>query len=97
MNRAGGLAPIVISVIVLGGFAVLSFLAMRPEIAGITDNSVVLYLLGAWSTLTGNVVQYWVGSSNSSARKDEQSAKKDEVIQTMAAAATGTGSGGGQP
>lgn len=86
------LAPVVISVIVLAGFSVVSFLAMKPELAGVRE-SVVLFLLGAWSTMAAGVVAYWVGSSNSSSRKEDANAKKDEVIQSMAATASGTGNG----
>lgn len=74
-------APVIVSVIVLVGFAGFSFLAMKPELAGVKE-SVVLFLLGAWSTLSAGVVSYWVGSSAGSA-------KKDETIQTM----SGTGPG----
>lgn len=71
-----GLAPTIISMIVLTGFAGFSFLAMKPELAGVKE-SVVLFLLGAWSTLAAQVVTYWVGSSSSSKQKDE-------TIQNMA-------------
>jgi hypothetical protein len=64
------LAPVIVSVIVLGGFTLFSFLAMKPELAGVKE-SVVLFLLGAWSTLAAGVVSYWVGSSSSSKQKDE--------------------------
>ena len=71
-------APVIISVIVLAGFTMFSFLAMKPELAGIKE-SVVLFLLGAWSTMAAGVVNYWVGSSAGSA-------KKDETIQTISGA-----------
>lgn len=64
------IAPTIISVIVLLGFAGFSFLAMKPELSGVKE-SVVLFLLGAWSTLAAGVVSYWVGSSSSSKQKDE--------------------------
>lgn len=63
------IAPVIVSVIVLGGFTMFSFLAMKPELASV-DKSVVLFLLGAWSTLAAGVVTYWVGSSASSKAKD---------------------------
>jgi hypothetical protein len=69
------IAPVIVSTIVLLGFMMFSFLAMKPELAGVKD-SVVLFLLGAWSTLAAAVTSYWVGSSAGSA-------KKDDVIQTM--------------
>ena len=71
------IAPTIISVIVLLGFAGFSFLAMKPELSGVKE-SVVLFLLGAWSTLAAGVVSYWVGSSSSSKQKDE-------TIQNMSA------------
>lgn len=77
------IAPVVVSILVLTGFSVVSFLAMKPELAGVKE-SVVLFLLGAWSTMAAGVVSYWVGSSNSSSKKDETIAKKDETIQNMA-------------
>lgn len=70
------IAPVIVSVIVLGGFAMFSFLAMKPELSGVKE-SVVLFLLGAWSTMAAGVVTYWVGSSASSKQKDE-------TIQSMA-------------
>ncbi len=83
----------IVSVIVLAGFSGFSFLAMKPDLAGVKE-SVVLFLLGAWSTLAAGVVSYWVGSSSSSSRKDDTIQKKDDTIQSMAATATGTGAGG---
>ncbi|ANW00694.1 hypothetical protein [Bradyrhizobium icense] len=65
-----GIAPLVVSVIVLTGFSVFSFLAMKPELAGVKE-SVVLFLLGAWSTMAAGVVSYWVGSSAGSKQKDD--------------------------
>ncbi len=71
------IAPVIISVIVLGGFTMFSFLAMKPDLAGVRE-SVVLFLLGAWSTMAAGVVTYWVGSSASSK-------SKDTTIENMAA------------
>ena len=64
------LGPIIVSTIVLGGFIVISFMAMKPEYAGVKQE-VVLFLLGAWSTLAAGVVSYWVGSSAGSKNKDD--------------------------
>jgi lysozyme family protein len=57
-------------------FTMFSFLAMKPELAGIKE-SVVLFLVGLWSTMAVGVVNYWVGSSAGSS-------KKDDTIQNMA-------------
>lgn len=69
-------APAVITTVVLGGFIVISILAMKPEMAGVKE-SVVLYLLGAWQSMAAAAVAYWIGSSAGSA-------KKDETIQNIA-------------
>lgn len=60
-------APVV-SVVVVVGFVVLSYMAMNPTPAVRAD--VVLYLLGAWQSLATAVVGYWIGSSAGSASKD---------------------------
>ena len=54
----------------LGGFAVVSFFAMKPELAGVKE-SVVLYLLGAWQSMAAAAVAYWIGSSAGSKDKDD--------------------------
>lgn len=77
--------PVIVTVIVLAGFSVISFLAMKPESAGVSKD-VMLYLLGAWQSLAALAVGYWVGSSASSRAKDD-------TIQAM----TGTGSGATKP
>lgn len=64
------IAPTLISSIVLGGFVLFSFLAMKPEYSGVKQE-VVLFLLGAWSTMAAGVVNYWVGSSAGSKNKDD--------------------------
>jgi hypothetical protein len=73
-------APVVVSVVILSGFLILSFLAMRPDLAGVRTD-VTLYLLGAWSTFAGAVVTYWLGSSAGSVDKSAQ-------IAVLAGAAT---------
>jgi len=77
------LGPVIITVIVLGGFIGISFLAMKPELAGVKE-SVVLYLLGAWQSMAAAAVAYWIGSSSSSKQKDD-------TIQTMSNTAGNTG------
>lgn len=64
------IGAIVVSIVVLFGFIVLSYLAMKPESAGI-KYEVVLVLLGNWSGLAFAVVGYWVGSTISSKQKDD--------------------------
>ncbi len=72
-------APAIVSTIILLGFMILSFLAMKPDLAGVRTD-VTLYLLGAWSTFAGAVVTYWLGSSAGSVDKSSQ-------IERMAASA----------
>lgn len=68
-NLAWG-APVV-SIVVMIGFLILSFLAMKPDLAGIRTD-VTLFLLGAWSGYAGAVVTYWLGSSAGSNDKSAQ-------------------------
>lgn len=68
-NLAWG-APVV-SIVVMVGFLILSFLAMKPDLAGIRTD-VTLFLLGAWSGYAGAVVTYWLGSSAGSNDKSAQ-------------------------
>ncbi len=75
MHKSSLLGPIIVSTVVLAGFILLSFLAMKPDAANIKQE-VVLFLLGAWSGLAVTVTSYWVGSSAGSKNKDD-------VIQTI--------------
>ena len=60
-------APVV-SVVVMVGFMILSFIAMKPDLTGVRSD-VTLFLLGAWSGYAGAVVTYWLGSSAGSSDK----------------------------
>lgn len=62
---------VVVSVVVMAGFIGISFLAMKPDLAGV-DKSVTLFLLGAWSGYAGAVISFWIGSSAGSADKSSQ-------------------------
>jgi hypothetical protein len=66
-----GFSPIVVSVVILVGFILLSFLAMRPDVAG-ARTDVTLFLLGAWSGYASAVGTYWLGPSAGSADKTKQ-------------------------
>jgi len=81
---------LVSSVVVLGFFYIL-VLIITLKAQGNSPSEVQLVMLGALGQAFGQVVSYWVGSSASSAKKDEASAKKDEVIQSMATSGTGNG------
>lgn len=63
-------APVV-SVVVMVGFMILSFIAMKPDLTGVRSD-VTLFLLGAWSGYAGAVVTYWLGSSAGSNDKNAQ-------------------------
>ena len=69
-NDSAKLGAIIVSIIILIGFILLSFLAMKPESVAIKQE-VVLFLLGSWSGLAVTVVGYWVGSTISSKQKDD--------------------------
>lgn len=74
LNKIGsslGWAPAVVSTVVLLGFLILSFIAMKPELTGVRTD-VTLFLLGAWSGYAGAVVTYWLGSSAGSSEKSNQ-------------------------
>ena len=71
MKDGSKVGAVVVSIIVLVGFIVISFLAMKPEYAGV-NKEVVLFLLGSWSGLAGIAVAYWLGSSAGSADKSAQ-------------------------
>lgn len=62
-------APVIVTAIVLTGFAVLSWLAMRAA-PGSSERDVVLFLLGAWLSLATASVNFWLGSSAASKSKD---------------------------
>ena len=74
-------APAIVSAIVLFGFAILSFIAMKPEITGVRTD-VTLFLLGAWSGYAGAVVTYWLGSS---AGSTDKSAQIERMVASAAA------------
>lgn len=61
-------APVVISVLVLVAFAVVVGLAMSRAMPPGSE-TILTMLLGSLSTMSGAVVQYWVGSSSGSADK----------------------------
>lgn len=82
---------VLVSTIVVVGFMYILNLIITIKTTGGSATEVQLVMLGALGAAFGQVVSYWVGSSASSAKKDEASTKKDEVIQAMA---TGTGTGG---
>ncbi|WP_160119620.1 hypothetical protein [Rhodovarius lipocyclicus] len=61
-------APVVVSVIVLGAFAAVVWLAMSAAMPQGSETTLTM-LLGSLSTMAGAVVSYWVGSSSGSADK----------------------------
>jgi len=75
---------VIVSILVIFGFILLSFMAIRPDLAGIADKSVILYLLGAWQTMAASAVAFWLGSSSGSQDKSNQIA---EMASTAASAA----------
>lgn len=74
-------ASVVVSAVIIAGFITISFLAMKPEMAGV-DKSVTLYLLGAWQSLATMAAGYWLGSSVGS--KDKDAAMQSLFSQAVA-------------
>ena len=71
LNKIGsslGWVPAVVSTVVLLGFLILSFIAMKPELTGMRTD-VTLELLGACSGYAGAVVTYWLGASAGSSER----------------------------
>lgn len=62
---------VIVSIVVMLGFVGISFLAMKPELAGVNSN-VTLFLLGSWSSAATGVITFWIGSSAGSADKSQQ-------------------------
>jgi len=77
---------VVVSIVVLIGFCGISFLAMKPDLAGV-DKSVTLFLLGAWSGFAGSVITFWIGSSAGSAVKTDQIAQMATTAANVSAKA----------
>lgn len=62
-------APVVVTVIVLIGFSLISWIAMHAT-PGSGEREVTLFLLGAWLSLATAAVNFWLGSSSASKAKD---------------------------
>lgn len=77
---------VIVSIVVMAGFIGISFLAMKPDLAGV-DKSVTLFLLGAWSGYAGGVITFWIGSSAGSADKSAQIAAMAGTAANVAAKA----------
>jgi hypothetical protein len=72
VNALSAYGTVIVSVmVVMGFFGVLFFLLYRP-LGDLTDsmNAILNILLGALTTNFVGVVNYWIGSSAGSARKD---------------------------
>ena len=75
-------SPTIVSIIVLVGFSMMSYLAIKA-VPGSSEREVILFLLGAWLSLATSSVNFWLGSSSSSKGKDE-------TLATMSRAAVVT-------
>ncbi len=60
---------VVVSTIVLVGFAVMLWLVIREEVPA-NQRDMVTLLLGTLAGMASSVVAYWVGSSNGSMQKN---------------------------
>jgi hypothetical protein len=61
--------PVVVSVIVLVGFAAMLWLIIREEVPA-NQRDLVTLLLGTLAGMASSVVAYWVGSSSGSMQKN---------------------------
>lgn len=87
MGTISDWGKVIVSIIVVFGFIGVTVLYMTRKLDGAAVPEILSILLGALATNFTAVVGYWIGSSASSASKDVASAKKDDVIQSLA---TGT-------
>lgn len=62
---------VLISVIVVFGFIAITVLYMTKKLEGAPVPEILSILLGALATNFTSVVGFWIGSSSSSAKKDE--------------------------
>lgn len=62
---------VLISIIVVVGFIAITVLYMTKKLEGAPVPEILSILLGALATNFTSVVGYWIGSSSSSAKKDE--------------------------
>ncbi|MEI7875904.1 MAG: hypothetical protein WCK95_27545, partial [Alphaproteobacteria bacterium] len=60
---------VLVSAIVLVGFAVMLWLVIREEVPA-NQRDIVTLLLGTLAGMASSVVAYWVGSSNGSMQKN---------------------------
>ena len=62
---------VLVSTIVVCGFIAITVLYMTKKLEGAPVPEILSILLGALATNFTSVVGYWIGSSSSSAKKDE--------------------------
>lgn len=71
MNYINNTGRVVVSIIVVAGFIGITILYMTQKLNGNPVPEILSILLGALATNFTAVVGYWIGSSASSAAKDD--------------------------
>lgn len=72
MNLGFRLAPMIVSILVVVGFVtVLVLLVIKPVQLEASALDILKIMVGTLSTMTGQVVQYHIGSSAGSKSKDD--------------------------
>lgn len=84
MMNLSNWGKVLISLMVVGGFFGILVLMLTQKLQGQATPEVMLVMLGALGQGFGQVLSYWVGSS-------QGSSAKDEVVAQIAAKSTGTG------
>lgn len=77
------IGKVAVSLIVTGGFLWVTWLLLTTKLEGTATPEILLILIGTLGSKFGDVVAYWIGSSQSSSSKDETI--KDAVKGTGAA------------
>ena len=66
-----GWGKVLVSIIVVLGFMGILVLVLTTKVQGGATPEVILVMLGALAQGFGTVINYWLGSSQSSSSKDE--------------------------
>jgi hypothetical protein len=88
MWNLSNVGKVSVSLIVTFGFLGVTWLLLTTKLEGSATPEVLLMLVGTLAAKFGDVVAYWIGSSQSSSTKDA-------AINEIATKNTGTGGGTG--
>lgn len=86
MWNLSNFGKVMVSLIVTGGFMWVTWLLLTTKVQGNATPEILLILIGTLGSKFGDVVSYWIGSSQSSS-------VKDEAMKEIAVKGAGTGAG----